>query len=359
MISMSLEKAFCPYCGDPDNKLSIFDAIPDADVCYCPYCMTKLNPNQAINAFNNLMAEMVKKADKVLYEKTDFLEAYHMFGRIIEINPDSFEARCGRLLSLLFLSTLRKSRMKDFLLLLDSENEYYLLKAKDKDQYIVFLQKADFAIDEYDKRFRKRITVHRYFYNVDCIKLYLERIKEILTVKEYILEQLESFNKKDKHYQNQGALYVKIRKDIAMKQRELADKYVIGDGTSYKLVEFTSNGNPLLARNEHKVRVSGIYSFNHVLEQESGHKKQKVIKDRVYPDNTHFYRLIKLSVSVIFLLLIAVLVALAFAYFGQEKLKYAWIGYIVSGASLFGAIVLVALRIAWKRKVNSRRHLIE
>ena len=36
-----LKKAYCPKCKATNELYPIFDVNPEADVCYCPHCMSE------------------------------------------------------------------------------------------------------------------------------------------------------------------------------------------------------------------------------------------------------------------------------------------------------------------------------
>lgn len=355
---MGLEKAYCRFCSNEDKgRYSIFEAVAEAEICYCPYCTRGLKPKDAIKDFNILMNNFIKKANKVLYEKTDFAEAYRMFGRIIDLVPESEEARFGRLIALLYLSTLRKAYFKEFYELFNRDKEYYFSRSRNKDSFVIFLEKINFAIDEYDRLFRRRLMYHRYFYNADCIKLFLVRINEIKQLKQMILLELEPYMQKEKHSTRASSLYSELQLEISTKENEAKHKFITGDGSTYKLIEFSDKGNPLLAKEEHKAKVSGIRLFNKTLEDDGTSKY--LIKDRVFPDNTHLYRWVKVDFIFIIIFFFAIFASLIATALLRKQTDLYWIGYIVFGLSVTVFIVLLILRIVWRYKIKSRRHLID
>ena len=361
---MSLKKAFCRTC--PQNKAghySIFDAIPNADVCYCPFCTKKLVPNRAIKDFDMLISQMIDEAYKTLFEKTYFLDAYRMFANIIDICPDSKEARQGRLIALLYLATLRKNKMKEFLILFNEENERYFFPrqnstTKTVDEYVAFLSNVNAALDNYDSLFRKRLTVHKYFYDVDCAKLYFVRLNEILMVKKELAEQLNKITQreKDHYYPQVDRLYTRLKKEIGKKEHELAEKTTLGDGYSYKLVEMSGKGNPLLARSDRQVKVPSIYNFNRSLYTA---ENKKMINDRVYPDNIYLYHSANVSYIVAWIFVVLTVIFLIMAII-QNSYEYhlAWLSFVLMGVCGVSFITLFSLKIYWRAKINSRCHLI-
>ena len=107
---MALKKGFCTHCkGDED--LRIFDVNKDAEVCYCPHCMAAMSPKEAITNYNGLIANYLKHGSKALFDSTQYLEAYQTFAHIIDLNETIKVAHFGRIMSMVHLSTLRKSKI--------------------------------------------------------------------------------------------------------------------------------------------------------------------------------------------------------------------------------------------------------
>ena len=351
---MALKKAFCRYCHEGDH-LSIFEAIPDADVCFCPSCGRQLIPNTAINDYDQLLVKYTKDAEKILYAKTDYLEAYQSFAHIIEIAPDYFEGYAGRLVSLIYLSTLRRERLRDFITMFESENDMIVKLAKSKETYISFLKKVNFAIDDYDKNFRRRLIYRHHFYDSDCVSLYFTRLSEIIEAKEVIRGPLENFKNAEKNYKGQEDLYKKIVRSLSVLNNQLKEQVICADGFTYKLVSFGKDGSPLLAKEE-RVTSTNI-KFNRSLNPNDKHKK--IIKDRVFKDFSHFYSWSKVSLIFIVIAVLIAALGLCSGLFMKNKIPYHWVGYIVFAVALAGAFVLVGFHIAWKKQLKSRRHLID
>ena len=101
-----LKKGFCTHC-EGDEKLRIFNVNKEADVCYCPHCMKEMQPKQAIKDYGDLISSYLKKASKYLFESTEYLLAYQTFAHIIDLDETIKVARFGRVLALVYLSSLR------------------------------------------------------------------------------------------------------------------------------------------------------------------------------------------------------------------------------------------------------------
>lgn len=351
---MSLKKAFCRYCHEGEH-FSIFEAIPDADVCFCPSCGRQLVPEQAIKDYETLIGKYIKEAETILYAKTDYLEAYQSFAHVIEIAPECFDAYAGRLISLIYLSTLRRERFHDFITMFESENDMLVKLAKNKEAYISFLRKANFAIDDYDRSFRRRLTYHHHFYDSDCVSLYFARLLKIIEAKEVIRGPLENFKNTEKKYKGQEELYKRIVKSVALLNDELHEKVLCADGFVYKFVDLGKDGKPLLAKEESKTKIN--VKFTHSLNGNEKHKK--IIKDRVFRDFSHFYQWSKISLILIVVCLVIAAIGLCGAIFMKKRISYYWVGYIVMGLGILAASIMSGFHIAWKKQLKARRHLID
>ena len=105
-----LRKGFCKHC-EGEESLRIFNVNKDAEVCYCPHCMKEMQPKEAIKEYGELISYYLKKASKYLFESTEYLLAYQTFAHVIDLDDTIKVARFGRVLSLVYLSTLRTSKI--------------------------------------------------------------------------------------------------------------------------------------------------------------------------------------------------------------------------------------------------------
>ena len=189
---MALKKGFCTHCkGDED--LRIFDVNKDAEVCYCPHCMAAMPPKEAIANYNALIANYLKHASKALFDSTQYLEAYQTFAHIIDLNETIKVAHFGRIISMVHLSTLRKSKIEFALSLHRQEAPKWCHYAETVEEYYHFLLLLLDALASYETRIKKRITTHGIYYDMDCVILYLQRIKEIKDYKEFVAQEAKYF----------------------------------------------------------------------------------------------------------------------------------------------------------------------
>lgn len=349
-----LKKAYCPKCRSNNELYPIFDVNPEADVCYCPNCMTELKPKDVIDNYNYFIAQKINKAESLLFTDTKFLEAYESFGDILKIDSSIYRARFGRILSLIYMSTLRKSTFLSANLLLKEEAEQYFHKLKDQIAYTKFLNKINYALEEYYKRFVRKITFKERFYDSDCVELYLLRVHEIIELKKTVLEEAEVlYSKFDEP---------RVRLLIATLNVSLIDlneKYnselVSIDGEQHKVVRIVNANQALVS-----ILSVRLPAFNHYRKRKlnDDEKKGKLISNKVYPDNSHYNLLIKIDFPLMIAFAILSAIAFAVTFINKGSIHATWLLISAIGASII-TITLLVFFIIWKALLRSRRHLID
>ena len=292
---MGLKKAICTHCHtrNKSGKVRVFDVNPEVSVCYCPYCERKLVPAEAVDAYNQMMRKKGIHAYKVLYEQTDYALAYQTFAHIIELDPTYIEARFGRILSLIYLSGLRRTRFADSITLLKEESKLYFHKIKDSNRYIRFLIRANVAVDEYNKRFRRKLVIRGYYYDDECIKCMYQHVQEIIEFKIALLEECEFMNGKVEN-DKLKELTKKIEQQIKFISNELSTPVLCVDGYTYALAGFKECGAAFLG---HSTDVQEIKLKRFRRKALGNHdKKVSAIKDQVYPNNIAIAKFLKLAI---------------------------------------------------------------
>lgn len=352
-LATTLKKAYCPRCHTDNEENRIFSVNPDADVCYCPNCMAELKPKDVIEEYNWFITQKIIKADRLLYQDTKFYEAYCSYAHIIEIDPDSVRARFGRILSLIYMSTLRKSHFVDAKLLLQREADQYFHRIRDQLNYAKFLLKVNHALKEYQKHLVRRLTVKERFYSEECVELYFLRLNEIIQVRELLVDELTRIYSKDNNDKINRILY-SVQNSLDKDDRLLKERVITADGNRYKFVKF--NGRRQIFINVLDEKVNALTRFvKYKLDENE--KKGKLISDKIYPDNTHLRSLIRTIVPFIVLFTLTSSGALVLYFFAEEKYK----PYLLFGSiGGFGIVlILVILFAVWKWQLNKRRHLID
>ena len=348
-----LKKAYCIYCKTDDELSRIFSVNPEAKVCYCPNCMVELKPKDAIDEYNYFIAQKLDKADRLLYRDTRFYDAYCAYGHVIEIDPFIMRARFGRISSLLYMSTLRHTHFVDAMTLLDRDAEQYFRKMKDQLLYAKFLSKALNAIDEYQNRFVRRITSRERFYSQDCVELYFTRLYEIIEAKKFIVGELTKISLKNPD-EKVIRLITNRTVELGELQQRFDDRVATADGTRYRVAKVISAQQILISRLDDSLAPLTRHKVYKLSENE---KKGRLIKDKVYPDNSHLMALATSCIPLLILFFPAT--ALAVLMYVFQWFNLGLIPLFVAIGCFVVAVVTLAFFINWKHKLSKRRHLID
>lgn len=350
----SLKKAYCPHCKIDNELEHIFFVSPDAEVCYCPNCMREYKPKEVIDNYNYFIANKITKAERLLFRNTKYYEAYCAFAHIIEIDASSTRARFGRILSLIYMSKLRKTNFSNAALMLDNDSDKYFRKLKDLTSYVKFLSRVNVALDEYYDGLYKKITVRERFYNFDCVELYFMRLNEIISFKKLVLDELIKMSAKDEDNKVEK-LTKQVQESINILTYKFEDRVVAADGLRYKVAKVVSPSQIMIARLDETLNPISHYVKYRLDENE---KRGKLLKDDVYPDNTHISSLSKTMLplfSIFYPVAIAAFVLTFLSFFKDYKLYL----YIGAGASLLVAITFMIIFIVCKVQLSKRTHLID
>ena len=350
----TLKKAYCTHCKTENELNRIFEVNPDAELCYCPFCMRKLKPKEAIEDYNFFLSQKILKANRLLYRDTKFTEAYAYFAHVIEIDPKCIDARFGRLISLIYMSTLRKTYFKDVISLLDIESSNYFRKMKNQERFEKILQKMNAAVDEYCDRFYKRLMFKDRFYNVGCAELYFKRIYEITEIKKAFVEEIDRIRQKVQSEKIEE-FYNNLLEDIKDKENIFAERVITLDGGRYKPLRFNDVGQLILTKSEDYAPAINLTNPRKLYDTDAG--DGSLIKDKVFPDNSYITKVIKMTLPLMFAFLAGAVTCLSLFFFGMKKYRL----YMLIGASVGFAVAafFLALFIIWKRKLIKRRHLID
>ena len=344
---MAFKKGFCTHCKG-DEKDRIFAVNKDADVCYCPNCTTAMKPKEAISNYSWLISSHLKRASKALFETTEYLLAYQTFAHVIDLDETVKVAYFGRLLSLVYLSTLRTSKIGFALLLHKQQSKLYHYQETAR-EYFNFLWLLLDALDRYERRMKRRIMNHNVFYDDDCIVLYLKRIDEIRKYKAYIKEEAIFFvesNKEQFQVIIDRASTTEEEYNVVFQQR-----FVTADGKSYLFENFDNNGNPIINLQE-DIPPQTVHRFKPAsLNPKDG--KKSTISDEIYLNNLPLARLVALTIPVAIIILLSVAAGLIISLFLSSQATRLLI-YILSALLLPTSLVLVILHFSWKNRLKKK-----
>lgn len=351
---MSLKRAYCTKCHNKNDKIRIFEVNPEAAVCYCPHCMAELEPADAIQAYDNRIDKMLKEAQTVLYQQTDYALAYSMFAQIIELDNSNIDARFGRIISLIYMSKLRRTRFLDCELMTKEETTSFFHKASAYEKYAKFLIEVNHATDSYHKLLKKKLTFRNYFYDDECIKLFYKRDNEIGELKRFILEEATWLNAK--HESNEMTeLVATLDKDIKENEKEASSKFYAVDGYLYGLAGFSNDGTPILGHNSKPQNLKIKRSPKKTLGNSD--RKTKVISDDVYRGNMQLYSFSKKVIC--WIVIHAILAVASIACFFLIKTKpYDLVSLIAAGYFTFCTLLLLLFMLLAKHELKKRYRLI-
>ena len=335
---MALKKGFCTHCKG-DERTRIFGVNKDAEVCYCPNCMAAMQPKEAIANYRGLIIHYLKKASKALFETTQYLVAYQTFAHIIDINETIKVAHFGRVLSLVHLSTLRHSKIPFAMELHKQEAPKWFHYTETVTEAFHFMGLLIYALDNYEARLRKRITLHNGpFYDIDCVILYFSEANVFAD------NGKEQFREIAQRLERDKAHYVSAYKEV----------FHTVDGFTYTFQHFDNNRNPIgTIKNDRPVMVEDNKKKKRKVELYPKDGKKSLIKDELFANNLTIARLVNASVPVAFLSFISALICLIIS-FPIPNVVAKIILLVLAAALVVVSIVLFTLHFAWKNEHNRK-----
>ena len=350
---MATKNGVCPYCQFNRLQNRIFPVNPEASTVFCPSCMRELDPKKAIGLYNDIISKMVAKADDTLFVACDPVLAYQQYADVLEIEPSNSRALLGRILCLIYTSKVRSSYLNDVHSLL--ENISYK-GSEEMTNYVGFLKKINFALDEYDLALYSKLTHRKYFYDEECIKLYFKRLSEIIKFKKEILLKLGQIKK---NYVNQDTeiLINMINHNVSERENFLKTiKYTV-QGVGYRYSRIVGD-KVFIDRDEEvintKINRQRLYTLD---AKEKG--KKALIKDKVFKDYTGTIIAKKVSIYLFFLTMILAIGCgiVAYLYFSNQLIFI--ISLIAASIFLVASIVLLVLHLVWKSILKKRKLRID
>ena len=344
-----LKRGFCVKCQG-DERLRIFNVNKTAEVCYCPHCTNPMPPKDAIENYRELISHHLKSASKYLFETTEYLLAYQTFAHIIDLDDSVKAAYYGRLLALVHLSTLRTSKI-NFAFQMHRQEMRIFHSADICVEYYHFLVLLLDALDNYENKMKKRLTVRGVFYDTDCVALYLQRLDEIRSYKDFILSEAEYFidiksNNNDDSFQE---IVKRIEEDHKEYEKIFKEEFFTANGFAYKFVAFGQNNVPSIAIDSTKQRQK--FRFIKPTSLNPKDNKKSKIKDQIYLNNLALSRLVAASIPVAIILLVLAIGDIFGAIFiPNNAVKI--IFYVMAAVVVSISLLLFILHFLWKNRLR-------
>lgn len=348
---MATKRGLCPYCTEHRVDRRIFPVNPEASTCFCPLCMKEVEPKIAIDGYRELIDKMLLKADNSLFVTCDPTLAYAEYAEVIELEPKEAHALLGRILCLIYMGKVRKSYLPEALALLENTS----FEGCDIDEFVFFLKKINFALDEYESSICKKLTFKSYFYDVDCLKLYWIHLHETIKMKELILSIVKDI-KKDYKSQQVDMMINLLAHNIDEKSKVLHLDTYIASGKSYRFMKVLY-GKAVIEEGNKRVETHLLRYRLSTLDENEKHKRY--IKDEVFKDYTKTVHATKitLALAIFFYLLMAGGVVTTVIFRSNTMLFFIFLG--VSIFCFVLGTVLLSLHIAWKTILKKRKLRID
>jgi len=354
---MPLRKALCPHCGSNKNiKQDLFYVNTDLKFSYCPRCGKKIVPYSAVENLNNHIKRLSYNADFTLFVKQDSLKAYKDYGTILSIDPEAIQSHYGRIISLIYSSTVHKSYFDEATEVFNNECTKIFHKAKDKNEYLFFLIKCNKATNYFVKKIYKKFTLKKCFYDLDCLKLYYLHLYKSIEFQKLLLNEA-NFLVKKYNDSTLDAFIASITSDIAKHSNYFETPFRLVDGYLYKLTKIKRNNEVVLENCNNYVSTN--LSKYRMATLDKNNKNLRYIKDVVFDNFTYKIRLANVSlVSMItFYLASIVLCVLALTQRNTTD-KFYWFASFSIICLIVGIIFTVVLVILIRFINKKKRELI-
>ena len=343
---MALKRGFCSHCKG-DEKLRIFNVNKGAEVCYCPHCTRPMQPKDAIANYRTMIDHHLKRASMYLFESTEYLSAYQEFAHIIDLDESIRVAYFGRLLSLVYLSTLRTSKI-NFAFLMHRQQAPKFHYVETMEEYYHFLLLLLDALDTYVTRMKKRLTSRGIFYDTDCVILYLKRLDEIRSYKDFIASEANFFLEANKKEQFKDVVD-RVKTSDDEYENIFKENYQTANGFVYKFVSFGEHSLPSInvCPNAEAQKVRHIRAIN--LNPKDNKKSR--IRDDIYLNNLPLSKLVTVSIPLAIAFLILAVGAVIFGLFiDNVPLKITL--FTSAGLLASGSLMLFILHFSFKNRLK-------
>lgn len=353
---MATKRGICPYCKNANINNSIFLVNPEAVNCFCGSNMHQITPKEAIDAYNKYIKDAIKEADDLLEITCDPNGAYEAYADIIDIDDSFVHAYLGRILCLIYLSKTRKSYLDEARILLETDFEKpifsYLVNAP---IIFSFFRMIVRVTEEYMLAVKKALTFKKYFYDTDCLELYLKHFVSSLELDKTLLDFSYEIQKKDSENHEYDAFIKFLEDKIREKEKTLNDhEFITTDGMSYKFYKVDTLGNAeavILSKQPIDTKCSHYRMAT--LDKEN--KDLRYISDEIFKDYTKIIRARK--IALVFMIIAYVLFALAglFIYLFESRFTFFILSIVLAAILFITGTALLILILSWSGEINRKR----
>ena len=279
---MSMVKGYCTNCNKENEGRRIFDVNTDVRFCYCPHCGKKYRPKVAAANYTHVINKYLRRARFFICNAGEFQNAYNLYAYVLELEPTNKIAKLGRMLSLAFLSTVRRNRFTEVKQLLEIEKDLFHEKNFAHQHYNEFLIHLENCTETYLINVKKALTLKSYFYDVDCIKLYFKHIRDVIELRRLIVSELMVIGV--------SANVSIISDETKALEHQYNETCFTVDGQDHSLAHFGKNGEPIIV-NGVKQEETHLSRYRMSTLDVNNKKKLNVIPDVAFP--TTFARIFR------------------------------------------------------------------
>ena len=352
---MATKRGMCPYC----RNHNFFLVNPEAMSCFCGTNMHQLSPVEAIGTYNKYIDNMVEKAKYSLEAIGNAEQAYQEFADVIELDDSITYAYLGRILCLIFMSTLRKSYINDARLLLDTTAEERFKKTGEFPMIVSSIKEIVKVAEEYLSDVHKKLSLKTYFYDEKCLKLYLTRVNEVKNFENEALEVVTAIKKK---YVNEKVdlLLNYLDEQITSKERLLSDyDHALVSGDYYVVSEIKDNGELVLQVVENKRMDTSKLQRYRMASLDSSNKKARYIKDDIFKDYTGLIRARRVIAPWFIICYVASVFCGISAFIFKDKPIVFYTATSVGAFMFILGFVFMILFISWGIKLKKKKEKVE
>lgn len=351
---MATKRGLCPYCDNTNLSRSIFLVNPEASIVFCGTNMHQIAPIDAINAYNETIKKMIARADNTINVVCDPGLAYQEYADVLAVDDTVIHAYFGRILCLIYMSTVRKTFIEDATILLKLLAEKFTPKVSEAEAYYKFYRKLISVTEEYQNLVNKRVTFREYYYDTDCLKIYLRLAKQVVDFETVIYDCVLKI--KDKYNsQKIDTILNYLNEKVTQKEYQLSNgEFILASGEHYKFIKSTFEGVEIEKINKF---IDTKVTRYRMATLDQNNKELRQIKDEVFRNYTKFIKAKNASVFWFILLFVIALGSAITASFFFQDLLYFIILVAVSGLALIGGIVFLSLFISWSNIINKKKKM--